>query len=359
MVALSIPPGTSQAAFVNQLRREAEENIPESVHNLISQQMIIVQYEKGVSKKKERDVVMDLARVLPGIEPLVYVWKLSTLRNQHQRFTVFLSDFDEIPLAKVLRTHYKTLSKALSAKARSIRYLTNFACRGVDLQEKMPVADLVTGYTLPFEGASLVLERDRELINVYEAEYEEAARLYREEQSKLAPPVSIKEAITTDRTAAKDLTDQEEGPAAGSGAKLDEEIEQDEVSQVGCEEEESTSSKGQKRKRGKEAEEDQAGASNSDSSSASASSSSQRSKKRRRASESGLDPITTNDRDQWILHVAVESQDVHGSSDLLKEFLTMTGANRGWTVQQWEIYLKEHKSYITQQVGKLQRELLE
>ncbi|KAG8927307.1 hypothetical protein FRC01_007681 [Tulasnella sp. 417] len=358
MDALSIHPGTSEKAIAKKLRREVKETIPKSVHDLMTQQMIVVQYGKGVSKKKEQDVVVDLARVLPGIEPLLYVWKLSTLSNQRQRFTVFLSDFDEIPLAQVLRSHYKTLAKALLAKSGSMRHLTNFVCRVVDLMEKMPVADLVTGYTLPFEGASIVLERDRELINEYEAEYEEAASRSRDEQAKLAPPVSIKEAITTDRTAAKDSTEQGEGPAEGSGAPF----EKDEVSQADRQAEESTSSTGQKRKRGKGAEGDQAGASDSDSSSASAPSSSQRSKKRKRGNKPGLDPITTKDRDEWILHVALESQDVHGSSDLLKEFLTMRtlqiGANRRWTVQQWEIYLKDNKSYITQQVGKLRRELL-
>ncbi|KAG8917712.1 hypothetical protein FRC01_002272 [Tulasnella sp. 417] len=355
MVASSIPPAPTRKVFADQLRKEAKENIPLSVQNLMREQMIVVQYEKGVFGKKERDVVMDLTRVLPGVESLLYVWKLSKLSNQPQRFTVFLSDFDEIPLVQELRGRHKTLSRALLAKSGSIRYLTNYACRPVTLEENMPVADLVTGYTLPFEGASLVLERDRELINEYEAEYDEAARRYREEQAKLAPPVSTKEAITTNRTAAKDSTEREEGPAEGSGAPFEEEVEQDELSQADPQVEGSSSSTSQKRKRGKGAEEDQTGASDSDSSS---SSSSQRSKKRKRGNKPGLDPITTKDRDEWILHVALESQDVHGSSDLLKEFLLMFGANRRWTVQQWELYLKDNKSYITQQVGKLQRELL-
>ncbi|KAG8901656.1 hypothetical protein FRC01_009781, partial [Tulasnella sp. 417] len=326
LIHTSRHPGTDRKVFFGQLRKEAKENIPESVQNLMRDQRIVVQYEKGVFGKKERDVVMDLARVLLGIEELVYVWKLSISPNRHQRFAVFLSDFDEVPLAQELRGRYKTLSRALFAMSGSIRHLTNFTYRNVGLQENMPVADLVTGYTLPFEGASIVLERYRELINDYEAEYEEAAGRYRKEQAKLAPSVSFKEATTTNRTAAKDLTEQEEGPAEGSGAPFEEEVEQDEVSQADRQVEESTSSIAQKRKRGKGAEEDQGEASESGSSSASAPSSSQRSKKRQRANKPDLDPITTKDRDEWILHVAVESQDVHGSnSDLLKEFLLMVG----------------------------------
>ncbi|KAG9040613.1 hypothetical protein FS837_000411 [Tulasnella sp. UAMH 9824] len=188
MNPFSLPPGLIRKELVHQLREEARnpENIPPSVYDLTVNQIIVVHYEREVFMKEERDVVQDLAQALPGIEPLTHVWKLSPPDIRPVRFAVFISDFDEDPLARSLRSHHNTLAISLLKASSEIRPFTNFACRPVNLEEKMPVARLVTGYVLPFEGASLILERDREAIIAYEAEYEDSVRLYRIEQSKLA-----------------------------------------------------------------------------------------------------------------------------------------------------------------------------
>lgn len=75
---------------------------------------------------------------------------------------MFLSDFD---LARSLRSHHNTLALSLLKASSEMRPFTNFACRPVNLEEKMPVANLVTGYELPYEGASLILEREGTLRN--------------------------------------------------------------------------------------------------------------------------------------------------------------------------------------------------
>lgn len=93
---------------------------------------------------------------------LLYVWKLSNAPGQSSRFAVFLSDEGELPLATSLRGSHKTLAGALQATSAPIRYRTNFACRPVENVEKLTVSDMMAGYVQPFEGASLVLERDRE-----------------------------------------------------------------------------------------------------------------------------------------------------------------------------------------------------
>lgn len=64
----SPPPGLTRGKFIKGLRDEARENIPPSVYELMSRQVIVVQYERTVLMKQERDVVEDLAQVLPGIE---------------------------------------------------------------------------------------------------------------------------------------------------------------------------------------------------------------------------------------------------------------------------------------------------
>ncbi|KAG8913607.1 hypothetical protein FRC00_002013 [Tulasnella sp. 408] len=342
MVNISAPHGTNRKEFLKGLHQEVRENIPESVQDLIRQQIIVVQYAKGVRGKKERDVVMDLAQVLPGIEEAL-------------RFAIFLSDFDEIPLARLLRTHPKTLADSVLANSAEIRDLTNFACRPVSLDEKMAVANLVQGYIQPFEGASLVLERDREAINAYEAEYEEAARGYRQEQFVVTSETTKQKGLTADATTAEDLTDGKVDRAKEGRVRVNEEGVRDGGSRVDGKEEESQSPISQKRKKRKEVE-DQANFSDSGSSQASASTSKQPPKKRQRTI---LDPITSEDRNQWITHI-LTSEDPRGNrSDLLKEFLSTTGEGRKWTILQWEDYIKENRKLIAQQISKITGQLLE
>ncbi|KAG9042230.1 hypothetical protein FS837_011148 [Tulasnella sp. UAMH 9824] len=353
MVYISVPPGTNRSEFIRRLRREVQDKIPESVQDLIREQIIVVQYEKGVRGKRERNVVMDLAQVLPGVEPLTHVWKLSTSRKHPLRFAIFLSDFDEIPLARLLRTHRKTLSNAVLANSGEIRHLTNFACRNVCLDEKMTVAKLVEGYIQPFEGASLVLERDREAINAYEAEYEEAARVYRQEQSDLALETTHQQGFTADGTTAKDLTDEEEGRAI-EGRILGKE----ETTQVDNREEESENSISQKSKRRREVD-DQEDISDSSTSQPSASTSQESPKKRQRANDTILDPITSEDRNKWIDYILTSEETCDNHRDLLKEFISTAGEDRKWTIRQWDNYLKDNKKYITQQTSKVTGQLVE
>lgn len=67
---VSPPPGLTRKEFVHQLREEARnpENIAPSVYALTVSQIIVVHSEREVLMKEERDVVQDLAQVLPGIE---------------------------------------------------------------------------------------------------------------------------------------------------------------------------------------------------------------------------------------------------------------------------------------------------
>ncbi|KAG8927313.1 hypothetical protein FRC01_007687 [Tulasnella sp. 417] len=343
MDTLSLPAGRAHQAFINQLRRDARENIPPSVHDLILHQIVIVQYERGVRLKKERDVPSDLARVLPGIEPLVYIWKLSEPPSRSSRFAVFLSDFDEIPLAILLRGHHKTLLNSLLATSGSIRYLTNFACRPVKVEEKMPVADLVTGYIQPFEGATLVLERDREDIRAYEAEYEESVRLYRLRQSKLAVRPPNQGDNGADPAVAEDSTNEE--------ARR---VERDEKSQVNDKEEGGSSIRPKRRSRAAE-EEDQATHCTAGPLSASTSMPKPSRKKRQRKNNAALDPITSDDRDQWIDYVVESKEDGNTHYDLLKDFLSTIGWDRNWAVQQWNAYLKDNTTYVTRQIDQLKR----
>ncbi|KAG8931320.1 hypothetical protein FRC00_000814 [Tulasnella sp. 408] len=358
MVNISVPHDTNRKGFVKRLRREVRDNIPKSVQELIRQQIIVVQYERGVRGKKERNVVTDLEQVLPGIEPLAYVWKLSTSRREPHRFAIFLSDFDEIPLAPLLRTHHKTLANAVLANSGEIRHLTNFACRPVDLDEKMAVAKLVQGCIQPFEGASLVLERDREAINAYEAEYEEAARVYRQERSGVTLEITNQKRLTTDGTTAEDLSDGEGGRVEEERVLVKEKIERDGGSQVDNKEEESESSISPRRKRGREAE-DQADFSDSSTSQASASTSKRSPEKRQRLNDTILDPITSEDRNKWINYMLTLEETGGNLSDLLKEFLSTTGEGRKWTIRQWDNYLKDNKKYITQQTSKVTGQVVE
>ncbi|KAG9042227.1 hypothetical protein FS837_011145 [Tulasnella sp. UAMH 9824] len=321
MVNISIPSGTNRTEFFRRLRQEVQDDVPESVQDLIREQIIVVQYEKGVRGKRERDVVMDIAQVLPGIE--------------------------------LLRTHRKTLSNAVLANSGEIRHLTNFVCRNVGLDEKMAVANLVEGYTQPFEGASLVLERDREAINAYEAEYEEAARVYRQEQTDMASEVTNKEGLTTNGMATEDLSDGEEGRAIEGSVLVEEEKERDRGSQVDNKEEESKISISLKRKKGREME-DQADFSDSQ---ASPSTSNQPPKKRQRANDTSLDSITSEDRNQWINHILTSEDNGGNRSDLLTDFLSTIGKGRKWTILQWEDYIKDNKKYISQQISKITAQL--
>ncbi|KIO18849.1 hypothetical protein M407DRAFT_31497 [Tulasnella calospora MUT 4182] len=90
-------------------------------------------------------------------------------------------------------------------------------------------------------------------------------------------------------------------------------------------------------------------------SSASPSTPKQHPQKRQRRNNAVSDPITSDDRDEWINHV-VESKAARGEHyDLLKEFLSTTGRDRSWTVQQCNIYLKDNATYITRQIDQLKR----
>ncbi|KIO18847.1 hypothetical protein M407DRAFT_31496 [Tulasnella calospora MUT 4182] len=319
---MATPPGISRQDFVEQLREEAKAKIPYSVHNIIRHRTIVIQYEKAVQGKEERDVVMDLAQVLPQIEPLVYIWKLSKSPNRLSRFVVFLSDFDELPLAQLLRGYHKKLTSALLEQSGSTRYLTNFACRPVTVEEKMEVADLLTGYAEPFEGASLVIERDREAIQAYEAEYEEAVKAYRNEQANL--------------------------------------VEQRQGSHVDCKGKAVGGPTSRKRKSRGEAAETTPDPSSGPSgpSSSSTSAPNQRPSKLQRRSDTALDPISSEDRKKWIDHVVawrgVGARRNH--YDLLREFLSTNGHNRNWTVRQWNTYLKDNNTHITTQIAKLKRQ---
>ncbi|KAG8913866.1 hypothetical protein FRC00_001417 [Tulasnella sp. 408] len=328
---LSPPPGLTRRQFIKNLRDEARENIPPSVYELMSRQVIVVQYERGVLMKQERDVVGDLAQVLPGID-------------RPHRFSVFLSEFEEDTLAQSLRGHHNTLALSLLKASGEMRDVTNFACRPVDLWEKMPVAGLVTGYVLPFEGASLVLERDREAILQYEAEYEESVRLYRIEQAKLASEATSKRAEDgTKRATTEDSTD-------GKGRR----IERGEGSQV--DEKQKIRISAVQKRRNEEAEaEDQTTHNIAGPSSASTSTPQEPSKKRRRTNNAALDPITSDDRDQWIDYVAQSEEVNEGHYDLLNEFLSTTGKDRNWTAQQWNSYLKDNSIYIARQIAQVKR----
>ncbi|KAG8943585.1 hypothetical protein FRC04_002814 [Tulasnella sp. 424] len=328
MATVSPPTRTNYKSLVNS-HRQAKAKIPDSVLNLIRNQIVVVQYEKGLLWKRESDVVKDLAQALPNIE-----------------FIVFLSDFDEIPLAKSLRASHKTLASALLAASASIRYRTNFICRPVHLHEKLAVSDMVTGYIQPFEGASLVLERDREAIDAYEAQYEEAVRDYRSAQSK--EPISpVKSAISS--THADDAVDGEEEGATDSGMLTAEGVEGVEGSQFHYKEKKDHGSISHKRKSGEEG--DQEANKDSGPSLSLASTPINHPMKRQRKRTKTLEPITSEDRDKWIGHVALASREARASHhDMLKEFLSTTGRDRGWTIQQWNTYLKQNKSYITHQI---------
>ncbi|KAG8927311.1 hypothetical protein FRC01_007685 [Tulasnella sp. 417] len=352
MTRFPLPPGISRRDYFDQLREEAKTNIPYSVHEIIKNQIIIVQYGKHLSRKEERDVVRDLAQVLPLIEPLLYVWKVPESPGRPSRFAVFLSDFDEDPLARRLRGQQQKLTNALLRYSGSTRYLVNFACRPVSIEEKMEVAGLVTGYELPFEGAALILERDQEAIQVYETQYDEAVKAYRNQQSRPISETTCQSQHARDGSFKEDSgLAGEEVPAVGRMKRRHDSI----AVGKGKEGENST---GGKRKNRWYGEEVAATPSPSGPASASASAQTGPPNKRQRPNDTSLDPISSKDREKWVNHV-LASDGPRGRNnrfDLLREFLAANGQDRNWTVTQWNNYLKENRACIIKQIARAKRQ---
>lgn len=69
MATVSPPTRTNYKSLVNSHRR-TKAKIPQSgrLRNLIQNQIVVVQYEKGLLWKGESEVVEDLAQALPNIE---------------------------------------------------------------------------------------------------------------------------------------------------------------------------------------------------------------------------------------------------------------------------------------------------
>ncbi|KAG8917710.1 hypothetical protein FRC01_002270 [Tulasnella sp. 417] len=352
MSRFPVPPGISRKDYVDQLREEAETKIPHSVNLIIRHQTIIVQYIERLSWKEEWDVVTDLARVLPEIEPLLYVWKIPAFAARPSRFAVFLSDFNEDPLAQRLRGRHEKLMNALLRYSGSTQYLTQFVCRRVGIEEKMEVADLVTGYELPFEGAALIIQRDRRAIQAYEAEYDEAVKAYRNQQSGL---------VLENRHQAQHTRD--------GSLKEDSNLAREEVRAVGRRKrrrgskavgkgKEGGNSTGAKRKSGWDREEVAATPGTSGPSSASTSAPTGPPSKRQRPNDTGLDPISSKDREKWVNHV-LASDGPRGRNnrfDLLREFLSANGQDRNWTITQWNTYLKDNRACIIKQIARVKRQ---
>ncbi|KAG8973273.1 hypothetical protein FRC05_008988 [Tulasnella sp. 425] len=207
---------------------------------------------------------------------------------------------------------------------------------------------MMTGYVQPFEGASLVLERDREAINLYEAQYEADVKAYRIAQASL-----VSETPCEGTTAGADT----EEPIVDEGQQLEENregtdvegVKRGNVYRVNDTKEECTTSGNKSRKR--DEEEDDGHSTNP---TPSTSTSTEWPEKQRRTNSQTLDPITVEDRKQWIDRIASE-EETGSNRSLLKDFLSTTGQNRRWTIQQWNAYLKEHKPEITRQVNRLKR----
>ncbi|KAG8985660.1 hypothetical protein FRB90_004518 [Tulasnella sp. 427] len=283
--------------------------IPRYVHKMIRSQTVVVQYKRSVRKKRLRDVVIDIANAIPKIEELLYVWKLPSPPKQPLRFLIFLpvSNGLETPHATSLRGNHRTLANALCAKAASAPDPIDFVCRPVRAEEKVGVANLITGSEPAFEGASVVLERDREVIALFEEQYKADVEAYQSSQKRTA------------------LVPKEGG-------------------------------------RDNEGEHVEAEATDSSKSSTPPHSTiGQRAKSLRRAGGRDLEPITPDDRRAWVEYAAANPTPIVAgvnSYDALKDFLATVGRDRRWTTFQWNTYLRDNKTTISRQVDKLKMGLL-
>lgn len=156
----------------------------------------------------------------------------------------------------------------------------------------------------------------------YEAAYKESVKSYRyhEEESRLASESKPQVELATDGTAAKDSTNDEEGHPLVPNL-----LEQDQKSDLDLKGHEAGASTGGKRKgRAEEEASESLYSGTSGPSSASTSTSTQRPAKIQRGNEVPLDPISSEDRRQWIEYLVTSRgrAPTRNHYDLLREFLS-------------------------------------